>query len=208
MGTRSTWRIARIFERYGFRTPLVALWLLFGRLRLASYGRRLKWSLLTRGHKGSHITIGRDTYVSPGSNVTIGSNVNVGDRVVLEVYVEPRARLVIGSYVWLSHDCHICAFRSVNIGAGVRVGEFVSIRDSMHLYSSRFAIACQGNSLGEIVIGDDVWIGRGCLILGRPEGISIGAGSVIGANSVVSVDIPPGEVWGGVPARFIKERSI
>jgi acetyltransferase-like isoleucine patch superfamily enzyme len=207
MVTRSRARIARITARYGFRTPFVTLYLFFERLHLASYGRCLKWRLITRGRKGDNIRIGRATYVSPGSEICVGSNVRIGDRVVVEIYVEPRAKLVIGSNVWLSHDCHICAFKCIVIGSGVLIGEFVSIRDSMHQYSSGHAISSQGNSIGEILIEEDVWIGRGCLILGRPEGVVLGRGSVIGANSVVATSVPAGEVWAGVPARFIKKRD-
>ncbi len=53
------------------------------------------------------------------------------------------------------------------------------------------------------VIGNDVWIGCHVLIL---EGHHIGDGAVVAAGSVVTKDIPPYEIWGGNPARFIKKR--
>ena len=52
-------------------------------------------------------------------------------------------------------------------------------------------------------IGNDVWIGEGCLIKG---GVKIGDGAIIGMGSVVTHDVPPYEVWAGNPARFIKKR--
>mgnify|MGYP000258399332 CR=1 FL=1 len=56
---------------------------------------------------------------------------------------------------------------------------------------------------GDIVVGNDVWIGRNSVIL---PGVHIGDGAVIAAQSVVSRDVPPYTVYGGNPARFLKER--
>ena len=55
---------------------------------------------------------------------------------------------------------------------------------------------------GGIVIGDRVWIGDRAVILG---GVHIGEGAVIGANAVVTHDIPPYAVAAGVPAKVIKQ---
>jgi maltose O-acetyltransferase len=54
---------------------------------------------------------------------------------------------------------------------------------------------------GDIIIGDDVWIGMDCTILG---GVSIGNGSVVAAGSVVTKSIPDNVLVGGVPAKVIK----
>lgn len=52
-----------------------------------------------------------------------------------------------------------------------------------------------------ILIEDDVFIGTGCCIM---KGVTIGARSIVAAGSVISKSIPPNEVWGGNPAKFIK----
>lgn len=54
-----------------------------------------------------------------------------------------------------------------------------------------------------VIIGNDVWIGHGAVIT---PGIQIGHGAVIGANAVVTKDVPPYHVVGGVPAHFIRKR--
>ena len=54
-----------------------------------------------------------------------------------------------------------------------------------------------------VVIGDDVWIGRRAIIM---PGVRIGNGCVIGAGAVVTKDVPPYCVVGGVPAKIIKKR--
>lgn len=56
---------------------------------------------------------------------------------------------------------------------------------------------------GDIIIGNDVWIGRECIIM---PGAKIGDGAIIGAYSVVTKDVPPYSVVGGNPARIIKKR--
>ena len=56
---------------------------------------------------------------------------------------------------------------------------------------------------GDIVVGNDVWIGRESVIM---PGVKIGDGSIIGAYAVVTRDVPPYCVGGGNPARFIKKR--
>lgn len=55
------------------------------------------------------------------------------------------------------------------------------------------------------VIGDDVWIGANVVIL---RGVRVGDGAVIAAGAVVTKDVPENEIWGGVPAKFIRKRQI
>lgn len=56
---------------------------------------------------------------------------------------------------------------------------------------------------GDIVIGNDVWIGYEAVIF---AGVSIGDGAIIGSRAVVTKDVPPYAIVGGVPARLIRER--
>ena len=64
-------------------------------------------------------------------------------------------------------------------------------------------IADAWDNKGDIVIGNDVWIGYEAVIL---SGVTIGDGAIIGARSVVTKDIPPYTIVGGVPARQIRRR--
>ena len=201
-------RLTEIIGRYGWRTPLVVF--LLGCQRMAGPRQTLliNWlKLTTSGRKGRGIYCGRGVSCTIGSRLTIHDHVFIGARCFFEISINPQATVSIGSSSWVSHDCHIASRKSVSIGEQVLIGEFVSIRDSTHCYAdTEVPIKIQKDIIGFISIEDDVWIGRGCLIQGKPEGIVIGRGAIIAANSVVSRSIPAMEIWGGVPAHFIKKR--
>ena len=85
-------------------------------------------------------------------------------------------------------------------------GRYVYISDNNH-GKTDYESLCQQPSereldiKGPVVIGDNVWIGDKVSIL---SGVTIGEGSIIGCNAVVTHDIPPYSVVGGVPAKIIK----
>ena len=62
---------------------------------------------------------------------------------------------------------------------------------------------CEALSKGDIVVDDDVWIGYGATIL---SGVHIGQGAIVAAGAVVTKDVPPYAIVGGVPAKVIKYR--
>lgn len=64
-------------------------------------------------------------------------------------------------------------------------------------------VASSWDNKGDIVVGNDVWIGYEALIL---SGVHIGDGAIIGARAVVTKDVPPYSIVGGVPGREIKKR--
>lgn len=93
----------------------------------------------------------------------------------------------------------------VTIGDGGLIGPKVVIISANHVYADpNQLIRRQGFSAKPIEIGRDVWIGANAVIL---SGVRIGDGSIIGAGSVVNQDVPPQQIWAGVPARFVKNRS-
>jgi serine O-acetyltransferase len=84
----------------------------------------------------------------------------------------------------------------VVVGQAAKIGERVLIKQNVTIgISGRLA------EIGTPRIGDDVYIGTGAKILGP---ITIGSGSVIGANSVVTMDIPPNSLVVGIPGRISK----
>jgi acetyltransferase-like isoleucine patch superfamily enzyme len=149
-------------------------------------------------------------------------------------YIQGRGRIVIGDRVWLSGQPQIAFGRSLTalpelvIGDGTFIGHHCgfnvarSIRIGCHclLASGVLVFDMDGHPLdashrraGEptppeaiapVVIGDDVWIGTGAMIL---KGVTIGDRSIIAAKSVVTKDIPPDTVVAGNPARVVKTLS-
>jgi acetyltransferase-like isoleucine patch superfamily enzyme len=201
-------RLHDIFQRYGWRSAFVVAAIGTARADKVRHELVLGWLRLnTKGRKGSGTRIGRSVTFTPGSHVTLGNNLFIGARCSFEAAVNPPASIEVGANTWISHDCHITSYKHIQIGDNVLVGEFVSLRDSTHSYEDkRLPVSRQGDVYGSIVIEDDVWIGRGCLVQGKPDTVVIGRGAIIGANSVVTRSVPSMEVWGGVPARFIKHR--
>ncbi len=92
----------------------------------------------------------------------------------------------------------------LEIGEDSLIAPFCYIIDYDHSFSDvKVPISKQGFASKPVSIGSDVWIGVRAVIL---KGVTIGDGSVIGAGSVVTSDIPPNSIAVGVPARVIERR--
>lgn len=114
-------------------------------------------------------------------------------------------RVSIGSKVTLNEWVFIDGFGGVTIGNGVRVAHRVSIMSSDHHYEDRDRyIYEQGIKVKPTVIEDDVWIGANSVIM---PGVRLGHGSIVGAGAVVTRDVAPYAIVGGVPARPIGMRG-
>lgn len=112
------------------------------------------------------------------------------------------AVLEIGEYFGMTGGV-LCAAERITIGNHVNIGANSTIIDTdFHpLDAQQRRISPQSAQTAPIVIEDDVFVGMNCLIL---KGVTIGQGSVIGAGSVVSKDVPPGVIAAGNPARVIR----
>jgi len=114
-----------------------------------------------------------------------------------------NAQVIIGDHFAMSGGC-ICVAEKIVIGNNVAVGANSMIVDTdFHPLSSDLRAANpQDGKSKPVTIEDDVFIGMNCLIV---KGVKVGKGSVIGAGSIVTADVPPGVIVAGNPARFIKE---
>ena len=117
-----------------------------------------------------------------------------------DLYLETResGHIEIGDGVVLSRGVHLVAYDRIEIGAGSMIGEYASLRDANHAFGDGQDLRHAGHRARPIRLGRNVWIGRGATVL---AGVSIGDAAVIGANAVVTRDVAPGTVVGGVPAR-------
>lgn len=107
---------------------------------------------------------------------------------------------------FIGRNCVIAAQDSLQIKSNCLIAEMVVIRDQDHLVD----IVSSENSRerfhkAPITIEEHVWIASKATVL---KGLTIGKYSVIAASAVVVKDVPPSEVWGGIPAKFIRQVTM
>lgn len=148
------------------------------------------------------------------NNVSVGKNFRAGERLKLRTFdswgtLKYTPQITIGDNVNIETDCHISAINKVLIGNNVLMASFVYISDHSHgnvnemceeaLFSPPLERPLY--SKGPIIIEDNVWLGEKVSVM---PGVHIGRGAIIGANSVVTKDIPAYAVAVGAPAKVIK----
>ena len=108
--------------------------------------------------------------------------------------------VIIGDYTRIG--LHNTIIGPVTIGNHVNLAQGITVTALNHNFSEPGKrIDEQGVSTGQVVIGDDVWIGANAVVL---PNVSIGCHSVIAAGAVVTKDVPDGCAVAGVPAKIIK----
>lgn len=143
-----------------------------------------------------------------GNHVTFNSYGDQSWNSKCKLIVLSGASLVIGNDSGMNGVMVYCSKRII-IGKNVKIGGGTRISDSNH-HSLDYRIRKTKDDLNfaksaPIVIGDDVFIGANCYI---GKGVYIGDRSIVAAGSVIVKSIPPDEIWGGNPAKFIKKINI
>lgn len=164
-------------------------------------------------HYGTDFRVGYTTQWLNGEAATIGAHFRAGKRCRIEMVVEHNnetymPQLSVGRNVSMNDDVHIGCAQHISIGNDVLMASKVFISDHNHgdysgdnqhgpdISPSDRPLVC-----APVVIGDRVWLGEMVSVL---PGVTIGEGSIIGSNSVVSRDIPPMTIAVGSPARPVK----
>lgn len=124
-----------------------------------------------------------------------------------KLYIEPSFRcdygcnIYVGRSFYANFDCVILDAAEVRIGDEVMLAPKVGIYTATHPLNP--ALRCSGQEFAKpVTIGNRVWIGGGATIC---PGVTIGDGAVIAAGAVVTKDVPPMTLYGGNPARKIKD---
>ena len=116
--------------------------------------------------------------------------------------------IFIGEHTYLGGHCFVLSNVpdvQLVIGKHCAISHSVHIRTETHRRMFQYQEEKQEAPSGaDVVIGDYVWIGAHVFIKG---GVRIGDNCIVGADSVVTHDIPPDSVYGGVPARLIRMKS-
>lgn len=101
---------------------------------------------------------------------------------LVNTLLDCNAQITIGDYVSFGHDCKLLT--------------------GTHDYTLKGKERQASIVANPITIKNGAWLASGVIVLG---GVTIGENSVVGAGAVVIKDIPDNQLWGGVPARFIKD---
>lgn len=148
-------------------------------------------------------------YITIGNNTTIGSNcvLTAWDKYGNDTF---NPEIIIGKNVNIGDDCHITAINKIEIGDNVLTGKKITISDNGHGKNDLQSLSIPPikralYSKAPVIIEKGVWIGDKVTIL---AGVKIGENSIIGANSVVTSDIPCNCIAAGIPAKILKNNNI
>ena len=157
------------------------------------------------------VTVGRNVVVKPHVEVRVTDNgrLVIGDDSTIDSYAyfqltKPEPVVTLGRHVGIGRHCVIAAKRSIVIGDYTQIGPYCQINDQDHGTRRDDLIMNQRAVIEPVRIGSDCWFGSGVRVV---KGVTIGDGAIIGAGSVVTCDVPPYEIWVGVPARRLKVRE-
>ncbi len=187
---------------------------------LSIYSRLATWVIL-KGNGvlfSSFLTNGvPKVLTSKGCMISIGKNFKmnngyygnqIGYNLPCTFHVEKGGSITIGNSVGMSQTTlYSSKGGDIRIGNNVLIGGGVKIYGtdfhSLDFHDRRiFELDIQKRKSSAITIGNDCFIGAGTIIL---CGVNIGDCSIIGAASVVTKDVPAGEIWAGNPAQFIRK---
>lgn len=157
--------------------------------------------------------VGRNVRISDRASFYGASRISLGD----DVRIDDFCVLSAGEGgISIGRNVHVAVYSSL-IGAGrIEIRDFANISSRVSIYSSNddysgewmtnptVPLEYTNVSNAPVLIGNHAIIGSGCVVL---PGVTIGDGAAIGSLSMVNVDCEPFTVYGGVPAKRIKERN-
>jgi acetyltransferase-like isoleucine patch superfamily enzyme len=161
---------------------------------------RSLWTDVTWG-EGTEVAWGARLDTALRGCIRLGARCEIHAGAVLATY---------GGNIELADDCSVNPFSvlyghgGLKIGRGVRIAAHCVLVPANHVFADPDEfIFRQGLTTQGIAIEDDVWLGAGVRVL---DGVRIGRGCVIAAGAVVTAPTEPGGIYGGVPARRLKDR--
>lgn len=157
------------------------------------------WYFRNATHKGSMVLAKKKPIVEIYGNLEIGHRVKFWSKFEkCKIFIKSGASLIIGDDSFIN-GVHISSSTRIQIGKNVHIGPYTIIMDN------DFHTTSEGNSekmKAEIIIEDNVWIAMRCMIM---KGVTVGEGSVVAAGAIVTKDVPPRTVVGGIPAKVLKQ---
>lgn len=177
---------------------------------LKSYARMFNHKVLHRRRYGRKIHTDGICFIGKKVTIEIGPLAHVhldrwswvGNRTKLRAH---GGFIRIGSKTVLGEEITFSTYEEISIGRECVIADRVMFIDFDHIVADpEQAIRKQGLYSKPVRVGNNVWIGYGACIL---RGVTVGDGAVIGTNAVVTKDVPPNAIVGGVPARVLRMRE-
>lgn len=176
--------------------------------RIITAIQRRIWYIFNRNR---FLYLASSAYINKPLRIEGKANISIGDGVIIQQLTwlaavpltgAKECKLTIGNGSVIGNFNHIYATQNITIGKRVLTADKVYISDCSHNYENiDFPIIDQPiKQLNPLVIDDGAWLGENVCVIGA----SVGKGSVVGANSVVTKNIPDYSIAVGIPARVIK----
>jgi len=166
---------------------------------------RLRFADNIRLGDGCYLDEGVYLHACPGG-IEIGPRSFVMHHAELHVYNfrdMPHSRISVGADSLIGEMCVLRGQGGITIGDRVYFAPSVQVLAVNHVFDDpNVPFTEQGITAEGIVIEDDVWIGAGAVIT---DGVTVGRGGVVAAGAVVTDDVPPHTVVGGIPARQLRD---
>lgn len=148
---------------------------------------RARWLFRSVQSVGRNVAAYGNLAVKNEGTITLGDRLTfVGGMMPSSLVCHPGARLSIGADTQFNYGVSLEAWESVTLGERCMFASFVRVGDR------------DGHRTAPIVIGEDVWVAHGAIIM---PGVRVGARSVVSAGSIVTQDVPPDSLAMGNPAR-------
>lgn len=175
----------------------------------AFISKRIQVRDMANIHLGKGVTVEKDVVLDAASvnGLVVGDNVKIGRYTQIRcsgTLKQLGKGFIIGENSGIGEFSFFGAAGGISIGSNAIMGQNVRMHAENHNYAdSKVPIRLQGVTHSGIVVKDNCWLGAGVVVL---DGVTIGSGCVIGANSLVTKDIPDNSVAVGSPAKVIKSR--
>lgn len=137
----------------------------------------------------------------PGAHLKIQGNIFIGRGSFISIL--PKGNLILGKSSGVGNNSQIVCHNKIIIGDNTIIGPNVMLFDHNHQYDFEKGVMHKSFDVGEIIIGNNCWLGAGCIIL---KDVHIGNNVIVAAGCVVTKDIPSGSVVAGVPAKIVKSK--
>lgn len=166
------------------------------------FGRRVQISVVPGSHSvlrvGAGCLIGDDVCIElGGGELLLGSQVDLRARTMLFV----KGTLRFEGRNLVRHGCSFHCDEAITLQVQATLGDYSTVVDSSHTFGGPHNWFVHNVITSPVVLGANAWLGVKATVT---KGVHVGDGAVVGANSVVVKDVPPGYLASGVPARNLR----